>query len=64
VQEGTGTLKRVEKLFPLTSELREELKATPTTDVLPVKRYKRMQEKQKTREAIGIKNQRLAYLGF
>jgi hypothetical protein len=56
VQEGTGTLKRVEKLFPLTSELREELKATPTTDVLPVKRYKRMQEKQKTREAIGIKN--------
>jgi hypothetical protein len=56
VQEGTGTLKRVKKLFPLTSELREELKATPTTDVLPVKRYKRMQEKQKTREAIGIKN--------
>ncbi|MEQ1473635.1 MAG: hypothetical protein ABLQ96_07425 [Candidatus Acidiferrum sp.] len=37
----------VEKLFQLTSALREELKTTTTTDVLNVKMYKRLQEVEK-----------------
>jgi hypothetical protein len=37
----------VEKLFQLTSTLREELKTTTTTDVLNVKMYKRLQEVEK-----------------
>lgn len=37
----------VEKLFQLTSSLREELKTTTTTDVLNVKMYKRLQEVEK-----------------
>lgn len=37
----------VEKLFQLTSALREELKTTTTTEVLNVKMYKRLQEVEK-----------------
>jgi len=37
----------VEKLYQLTSELREELKTTPTTDILSVRMYKRVQEIKK-----------------
>lgn len=37
----------VEKLFQLTSALREELKTTTTTDVLSVKMYKRLQDVEK-----------------
>jgi hypothetical protein len=37
----------VEKLFQLTSALREELKTTTTADVLNVKMYKRLQEVEK-----------------
>jgi hypothetical protein len=37
----------VEKLFQLTSTLREDLKTTTTTEVLNVKMYKRLQEVEK-----------------
>lgn len=37
----------VEKLYQLTSELREELKTTPATNVLSVRMYKRVQEIEK-----------------
>ncbi|MDP9339611.1 MAG: hypothetical protein M3P45_12160 [Acidobacteriota bacterium] len=37
----------VEKLFQLTSALREELKTTTTTDVLNVKMYRRVREIEK-----------------
>jgi hypothetical protein len=37
----------IEKLFQLTSTLREDLKTTSTTDVLNVKMYKRLQEVEK-----------------
>jgi hypothetical protein len=37
----------VEKLFQLSSELREDLKNMPSTDVLSVRMYKRVQEIEK-----------------
>ena len=37
----------VEKLFQLSSDLREQVKTTTTTDVLNVKMYKRVQEIEK-----------------
>jgi hypothetical protein len=39
----------------LTGELREELKTTPTTDVLSVKMYKRMQEIEKLAKQLESK---------
>jgi hypothetical protein len=37
----------VEKLYQMTGELKEELEKTPTTEVLSVKMYKKMQEIEK-----------------
>jgi hypothetical protein len=45
----------VEKLYQLTGELREEIKTTPTTDVLSVKMYKRMQEIEKLAKQLESK---------